>query len=50
MNESIQVRNEFIRRMYKTGKSVNEIVLMLRDVSEADVVEIIGVKKVYGSK
>ena len=50
MDESVAMRDRFIRNLYRSGKSVNEIEYMLRDLDEADVVEIIGGKKVYGSK
>ena len=51
MNDySISMRNQFVRKLYFKGVPISEIVLMLRDLDEADVVEIIGVKKVYGEK
>ena len=47
---SISMRNQFVRELYRSGKSVKEIIEMFRDLDEGNVVEIIGVKKVYGDK
>jgi hypothetical protein len=47
---SIAMRNQFVRRMYRSGKSVSEIVRMLKDLDEIDVSEIVGVERIYGSK
>ena len=47
---SISMRNQFVRELYRRGKSVKEIIEMFRDLDEGNVVEIIGVKKVYGDK
>ena len=47
---SIHMRNQFVRRMYKTGKSVSEIVRMLKDLDEIDVSKIVGVEVIYGDR
>ena len=47
---SIFMRNQFVRELYKSGKSVKEIIEMFRELDEADVSEIVGVEVIYGSR
>ena len=50
MDESIQMRNQFIRQIYRSGIPVSEIVMMLKDLDEGEICNIVGVEVIYGDK
>jgi len=46
---SLETRDNFVKRMYRKGVSVKEIVDMC-GIDELDIVEIVGVEVVFGER
>jgi len=47
---SIQMWNKFVRKLYWKGVPISEIVEMLKDIDEGEIVKIVGVEVIYGTK